>query len=574
MTEPMDNFERRLADELRVWTDGTPRRADYAGEAHLLAETEPRQPRRRLAPLLVAATALAAVAVTLAIVSVAPFDRGPAGTTSPGPMSSDSPGPSTSVEPTPSEIPTPSAGPSIPASGELELSEIAWWQITYTGFGTIPEDPGPQTALPGSFHELMVGTLDGRVTAVLALDDQRGFASGPYGTDVLVGDDDGLGASLFLVSALDGQRTDLLSSEAMIPAAVLVDGGQWVYYVKVDRDSGEDQGLWRWSRGGGTEQQVLPGPLGEPLEDLTRWWMVASPNGNTLAVQWCWGEIRCTTHIVDIGSDPVTSRSVSNIGWPRGMTDDRLLARGLPSRGSVMALDLETLEVSGAVFASPEGVPVRTDDGWVVASVEGPVARAIRIDPLGGGEPRTIPVELSDGVGPTLESLVTQHGVDAPDGWLLLWPMLYGQTGSDGPPDDWQAGVLVDVTTGEAVTLSRFEPVVARPECGVIPPSEVPSGLLAGPSIATVEEGIRFHQWGSGSDEVVQAVGVAVRGPMSDMPPEPAVTVRGHEARALLIGDEGISGAALVWEQDGCTYTVWLPAGTTLEEAVDYAGRY
>ena len=132
MDEPMSDFERRLADDLRRMTNAAPRRVDFAEEARLIATgpREPRQRRRRFVPLIVATAALAAVA-TLVVLDLAPFNRPPAGTASPA--ASPTPGTSPSISPE-------ASASSVPAAA-INLSELAWYDLTDTSFGQVT---GPQ----------------------------------------------------------------------------------------------------------------------------------------------------------------------------------------------------------------------------------------------------------------------------------------------------------------------------------------------------------------------------------------------------------------------------------------------
>lgn len=107
----------------------------------------------------------------------------------------------------------------------------------------------------------------------------------------------------------------------------------------------------------------------------------------------------------------------------------------------------------------------------------------------------------------------------------------------------------------------------------------IPRELVSGatPRSARAMEPGRF-QWGIGEDTVVEAVGeFGVGDPESlGVPPgsPQRVTVRGAPAIIVPIGDEGIGQFAITWRSGDCPYTLWLPRGTTLERAADYAGRF
>jgi hypothetical protein len=42
----------------------------------------------------------------------------------------------------------------------------------------------------------------------------------------------------------------------------------------------------------------------------------------------------------------------------------------------------------------------------------------------------------------------------------------------------------------------------------------------------------------------------------------------------MVIGGDDAAGVALLWEDDGCRYTVWLPPGVSPDAAREYAARY
>ncbi len=181
MSEPMNDFEQRLADDLRRMTEAAPRRVDFAEEARLIAgrPKESRQRWRRIVPLAVATAALAAVA-TLVVLDLAPFNRPPAGIASPA--ARPTPGASASTSPD-------ASASSVPAA-DIDLSELAWYDLTDTSFGQLTGPQPEATPLPSPYGELRVGTLDGHLAAEVHLE-QVSFANGPYPAGVLAGQDNG-----------------------------------------------------------------------------------------------------------------------------------------------------------------------------------------------------------------------------------------------------------------------------------------------------------------------------------------------------------------------------------------------
>jgi hypothetical protein len=84
--------------------------------------------------------------------------------------------------------------------------------------------------------------------------------------------------------------------------------------------------------------------------------------------------------------------------------------------------------------------------------------------------------------------------------------------------------------------------------------------------------------WGNGPDRVAQGYGrYALDEPAAfdeNNGGFPAVRVRGYPGAIVPIGDPGVGEVTINWQESGCRYTVWLPGGTSVEEALNYAARY
>lgn len=456
-----------------------------------------------------------------------------------------------------------------------ELAAFAWWDTQQVDFGVIPEapQPDPPPASPGGYRQLRVGTLDGRVTAVRTLPStwSGSYVSGPVDGEVLVVVDDGATSIVSTITAETGGEAVLFESDAIVPAAALSPGGDEIWYVKLDRRNGADMGLWRRARTGARDEQVVPGALGEPFDEvgITVWHVMVEPRGRAVAVQWCFGEVRCRTHVLNVGTGDVAS--TVEIGWPRGFTDTELVARGLRD-GSVVALDLATLESQTWPAVDFEGGwPVRTAGTWWMVGSQGvgDVTRALRLVP--GADPEA----LDRHPGDELSGFRVPYDAGVaplPDGWALRWPVAWPIWPGDGKTDS--SGRLINVTTGAQIELPPFLPDLRDPDCEVVAPRETPAGLLAGPARFELREGVRHVRWSQGPDAVTLAVGTPVIGTPTELIDGVPVVVRGQEGRAVLIGDDAVGEAALVWQEDGCTYTAWLAPGTPLEAAVEYAAAY
>ncbi len=562
MADRDGEFERRLQRDLREWTDPAAGARNWTDDARtLIAAGGPaRGPSRwRLVALSAAATVLAAAAGVV-VLDLDPFGGQPAGSATPQPSDTAA-----------SLAPTGTPQPATLDGSQLELSRLAWWDQQGYGFGIIPEDPNPSpAAMPPSAKQVRIGTLDGRITAVLTLSDEwsHSYISGPVGTDVLVVNDDGTTSTIWLVSALDGSRTAVkASNDEIVAAAALSPAGDEVYYIKIDRRTGIDQGLWQLSTTArGIERPILQGPLGEPLEELSVWQVLTSLDGTTVIVQSCFGEVRCTSYFVDMATG--TSRQLDSIGWPRGMADDELLARGGPDIAHLVAVNLVTLEIRTLLPDLPEAMPVRVGDRWFLAYATGTGGLGpTRLLALDDNAEASIPGDGED-LG-AMHALSDRFGIHLPAGWVIRGPdpEVFGYRGPDQnlPPRQ-----LINVATGERVTLDPFAWVVANDSCLPIAPSEMPDGQGVGPGIETLETGVLFAKWGSDANAVLQGVAYAATGSIGG----PEVTIRGVQGTVLFVGEAGTSEVVIEWEEDGCAYTVWFPAGTSIDEARAYAGRY
>lgn len=476
----------------------------------------------------------------------------------------ETPTPRPSRTPAPTPVPTPQ--PRTAAADELVPTTLAWWDTTPVSFGAPPVGVAPP---PPSYTRLRVGTLDGRVVADLTLSATLAFAAGPYGTDVLAGHDNGAISELFVISALGGGRRNILLTDAIVPIASFgLDGS--LYFVRVDRESGLDQGLWVLPPVGGTEQLLLAGPLAEiPWNETARWQMAWTPDRSLLAVQAC-NAVRCRTHVVDPGS--ATMRTTDVAGELLGMTATDLLARAPGARMGMIAVSSETFVAREIVSAATAAVPLTADgEGFVAFDDRG----ALGVTDLVGGDPFAVPA--GDGAEPLdgeLQPSGGSRGVALPSGWLLLWPRLLAGDAADPLSEAWSNGTLLNAITGERLGVPAPDPVVARPECGLIAPRVLPSGAAPGPSVVTVDRGAVTQTWGTGEHRLVEATGTFVIGAPSAYPSAPPLTMRGQPAKAVVLGDEGIDEFAIIWEEGGCPYTLWLPAGTRLAQAIEYAARF
>jgi hypothetical protein len=475
----------------------------------------------------------------------------------PSPSANDAEG---SVPPSPEPDPDPAN----------DLAAVAWWATESLDFGVIPEappDPNP-AATPGGFRQLAIGTLDGRVTAILALHPEWGhsYVAGPYGTDVLVANDIGDASEVFLISALDGTRTDLFRSEEIVAAAALGNDTQSVYYVEVGRAGGRDRGLQRRPVAGGEETTIIPGPLSAPEPDPAMFWLTAAPLANRAVVQSCFGEIRCASFLVDLETGQAAS--IDDLGWPLGAGAGHFFADGLEASGDATALDVTTGETTIVPSASGS-VPVAIDNGWrFVLGLEGGPTTVLGAtggrEVLDGEEPE----------GSAVFPLGERRGVGLPPGWVLRWPpmLIWDVGGPSGPPGG--NGQLIDIAAGRRFDLGALELHVAEAADCVIPtPRAMPNGQPPGYGVFELVDGVRSVRWGPRDEAVVAVIGGSIQD-AAEVVREAAVTVRGHEARAVIVEGGGAERPALTWTEAGCDVVAWLPVALTLDDVIAYADAY
>ena len=386
---------------------------------------------------------LLAAAGTVAVMNLAP-DNQPA---SPSP-SARAATPSESAEAPPTLPPS-----TLPAAA-LPLSELGWWNAQQYAFGSVEPMSPDAPPLPDAYKLLRVGTLDGQIVAELRLNPDWSHSSvrGPVGTDVLVANDDGEQTSVYVVSATDGSRTDLFATADLVPSAILSWDGDRVLYVKADRETGADAGLWSRPRAGGAETQLVAGPLGESmgdsLDDITVWWVSLSRDSQTAMVQWCRGEVECRTHLVDIATG--AHRLATGAGWPIATTDRLLVAHGTaPNTDQIVVVDLSSAFTRAVANISQVQI-IRVGSGWWLA-----IGGSSLVD-LGSGD---LPLHsIPDGAparpGSFLPTSPDKYGQALPDGWMLRWlenvpadPVLI-----DVP------GQLVNIATGESLDIGPFAP--------------------------------------------------------------------------------------------------------------------
>ncbi len=464
------------------------------------------------------------VVISMAVVTNAVLQRPEA---TPHAIASGSATPSPSLLPIPTEVPTPSPDMVV---GELNLSQIAWWDKQTTGYSACFFDECvPAGSVPGdTFQRIRIGTMDGRITAVFMLDGRwsHSYVSGPTGGAVIIVDDIGSASTVRSVDAKTGSVTHLLDRADRIAAAVLGPSGEDFYYASTDRASGTNGVIWHRDLTTGEEQRLADAPRAYGDKDLDIWRMDASPDGRTLVAQFCHGAIYCMTYIMDLESrDLARTRAIT---WVRGFVGREII--GLSSvngRRHLIAMNLDTLAERPALEREATRLP----------------------------EPDT-------------------YNAEPPPGWVAEWPDR--RTLSD--PDELSF-MLRNTGSGREVE-SRPSTIRWPTDCEPIEPAEAPGGFEFLGTLETLEAGKRWVAWGNGADAVVETMGRLPAPSLSEI--GTPVTIRGHEGHLTFtdrrdappdrVADLPV-GPTLQWEEGGCWYQVQLP-GLTSSQALDYAARF
>ena len=200
---------------------------------------------------------------------------------------------------------SPSAQPSATAS-EPHLGDSAWFAMSSDGGCpdvVVPSEPlwacSGSTKGRDGYMELLVGTLDGRVTARASrtlsasahlwtgLGSLPG-AAGPFGARVLYHLFDGSRSELHVVDASDGRDDLLVTTPNVVYNAVLDPASGTVFYGQLDAVSRHDLGVWRL-RAGGAPELFLPAASGIAYTGSQQWHrsLALTPDGSRLVVVDC-----------------------------------------------------------------------------------------------------------------------------------------------------------------------------------------------------------------------------------------------------------------------------------------------
>ncbi len=276
------------------------------------------------------------------------------------------------------------------------------------------------------------GTLQGQRLTV-GLDGERSarslglvaesFASGPFGTIILAGSDDGVRSRLEAIDVVAGCTWPIADERAVIRRATIDPVAGAVYETRVDRSSRKDLGVWLRPLDGATPaRRVL-----EPLPDDDRFGRTFSTeftwdvSGTTLAVQAC-GATACRTRVLSTGANQVITIDEAGLGPLVGLDVERLVSYeacpGLPC--PIVATDLASGERTVLAPEAGLSVVVDTSDGarlvHEVGGPAGPRLRAIGLDGRAPSDVGSLPAGLRLHPGFALSNAAT----DLPPDWILL----------------------------------------------------------------------------------------------------------------------------------------------------------
>jgi len=217
----------------------------------------------------------------------------------------------------------PPCAPSTPRGSPANGVGVAWYRLdgVLDASGTL------------AGRRLWLG-LAGRVTHHMELPPES-FATGPTGSVVLVGEDDGTRSRLSLVDVSRGCARSLGEEPDVVRSGLLARDRKTVLEHRVDRVTRLDLGVWRVSQAPGRAAQVLPGAAPDPRYGRTFTTRLGHGPGDLLTVTSC-GEHACRTRVVDLRTR--RSLEIGPTGPVVGVTPDGDLVAHAGCAGSPCAL--------------------------------------------------------------------------------------------------------------------------------------------------------------------------------------------------------------------------------------------
>jgi hypothetical protein len=375
----------------------------------------------------------------------------------------------------------PSSTPPPPQPGDL-----AWFAMSFDGgCPDVVVPPEPLWGCSGStqgrdgYLELLVGTLDGRITSRVSrtlpasarLWTGRGSlpgAAGPFGGRVLYHLFDGSRSEIHVVDASDGRDDLVLTTSNVVYNSVLDPASGTIFYGMLDAGHRHDLGVWRL-RAGGMPEPFLPAARELRYSGSQQWHrsLALTPDGSRLVVVDC-QTTECAAAVYSTGDG-------HELASADGLRDDALFGAtnadllgifrcdGGPC--SIDAVDLASgglrTVASDPCLLSGTGILGKRADGsdvLLVTAASGPACPApgsvLEISLDDGSAARVWTPGLPDaatGANLTLAyAAQDSQGYATPAGWFLVAPneALYrtNQTGSLQP-------ALVSLSNGAQLGL-------------------------------------------------------------------------------------------------------------------------
>jgi hypothetical protein len=466
MSEPRDEFERRLAQ----------RYADYLREGEGAVDTkkvmatmtadEPRRPGWLRMALLGTATVAAAAVITVVTLGGLPKVTGPAASSSESP--DESAAPSVTLAPTPSAtasqavaVPWPTVAPSeasVPSS--LDGQDYAFW--------TLYRPP------PCCGSLLRISTSTGSSDRIIDVPDFTGLGeflatpAGPAAGRVVYVVTEDRTTHLRVADARTGADAELTSTSLVIARVAIDPSGATAYYLLFDRQASAFQGLWAISTSGGQPSPLVSVPATTATATLaaTRVYvepqLAVSDDGSWIAYVIC-HTIDCEFHAIhsDGTADPLDWSNFHAGDQIVGVAGDLLIGSSECPQTTCdgFVLDLRTGErwpLGGA--DSP------FDPGALIAGPRGPLVLSESTD-WDQGRLRVDALDLTDGSRSTAFESTFQPGIS--EAHLAQGSSVLEYFAGAELPAGW-------------FLISRF----ATPDAGVLPPPDY-SAATAGAALET-----------------------------------------------------------------------------------------
>jgi len=273
-------------------------------------------------------------------------------------------------------------------------------------------------------QRLAVGGRDGRDQRILDLDPES-FATGPFGTVVLVGTDDGSGSRLLVLDPGAGCVSVADTSTDIIRRATIAPDGRSVVESRLDRRTRADLGIWRRPLGRDGEATRIAPAIG-PDARFGRTWSTDlswSMDGADLAIQSC-AEVACRTRILTLATGRLRLIDDADLGPAIGLADGRLVSY-LACRGWPCPVVAVTIADGRRRVLAPDAgaaVVALTEDGPRLVHEHGPRNdRRVASVTLDGTETDDLGT-LPGGLGLAVRGRWSDGATSAPRDWILLAP--------------------------------------------------------------------------------------------------------------------------------------------------------